>query len=99
MSHIHPDGFRRHGRTLAETDFQVGVGNLHHGGVMRANALMDRQELCNEIMLGVLLDLMDPIINDELLCVAPYRIAKVKHIGAILSVIECKTLFLSHMIF
>ena len=89
MARAHPDGFFRHGRTLSESDFQMGLGNLHHGGVMRANALIDRQELCNEIMLGVLLDLLDPLINENLLCVAPYRIAKLQNPGCILSMIEC----------
>ena len=90
MSHVHPDEFPRHGRTMAESDFQIGIGNLHHGGVIRANALMDRQELCNEIMLGVLLDLLDPIVNNNLLCVAPYRLAKIKNVGCLLTLVECK---------
>ena len=90
MTYPHSDNFPRHGRTLAESDFQIGIGNLHHGGVLRANALMDRQEMCNEMMLGVMLDLLDPLINQEILIAPPIRIAKLKKTGCILSVIECK---------
>ena len=72
--HRHPDNFYRHGRTLSEADFQIGLGNLLHGGVMRANALMDRQEACNEILLGVLLDLLQPLIFEELIEAARYRV-------------------------
>ena len=85
----HRDKIKRHGRTLAESDFQMGIGNLHHGGVMRANALMDRQEVVNEMMLGVMLDLIDPLINQEILSAPPMRIAVLKAPGSILSLIEC----------
>ena len=90
MTQNHSDNFNRHGRTLGESDFQMGIGNLHHGGVMRANALMDRQEVVNEMMLGVMLDLIDPLINQNILVAPPIRIAKIKKPGCILSVIECK---------
>ena len=88
----HPVNFFRHGRTLSESDFQLGFGNLFHGGVMRANALMDRQEACNEILLGVLLDLLEPFIFEEFVLAAPYRIAKIRHPGSVLTAIECKYL-------
>ena len=87
--HRHPDNFYRHGRTLSEADFQIGLGNLLHGGVMRANALMDRQEACNEILVGVLLELIRPLLFEDFIAAAPYRIAKIEHTGAILTSIEC----------
>ena len=90
MSKRHPDNFFRHGRTLSESDFQIGFGNLLHGGVMRANALMDRQEACNEILLGVLLDLLEPLIFDDIISAPPYRFGRIKHTGSILTAAECK---------
>ena len=86
----HSDNLNRHGRVLGESDFQMGFGNLHHGGVMRANALMNRQEVVSEMLLGVMLDLIDPLVNNSILSAPPIRIAKLKNPGCILSVIECK---------
>ena len=57
---------------------------------MRANALMDRQEACNEILVGVLLDLIRPLLFEDFIVAAPHRIAKIEHTGAILTSIECK---------
>ena len=50
--------------------------------------LMDRQELCHEIILGFLLDLMDGLNNENFLAVAPYRFLKISSQKIMLSLLE-----------
>ena len=84
------DGLGRRGRVLGSSDFFMNMGTLNHRGLIRDNHLVDRVELSQEMVLGVLLDILKGLQEERFVTCGAYRILRLPHTPLMLTHLECK---------
>lgn len=84
------DGFERKGRVLGDSDFSLYMGSLVHRGVARTNHLVDRVELNHEMILGVILDLLRGLHDEQFVVCGPYRLLRLPNLAIMITHLECK---------
>ena len=84
------DGIARRGRILGTTDFEVGMGSLNHRAVIRDSHQVDRVELSQEMILGVIMDILRGLNEERFVSCGPHRVLQLPHVPLLLTHLECE---------
>ena len=91
------DGLERKGRVLGDSDFCLYMGSLVHRGVARVNHLIDRVELNHEMVVGVILDLLRGLQDEQFVICGPYRLLRLPQLAIMITHLECKMFYTNNV--